>query len=154
MDARTLNDYLRKKIPLTRSMGVRVVRSASEQIVLRAPLKPNRNHQHTGFGGSISTLALLAAWSLVHTRLADEGIPHHLVVRRQETIYRRAITGSLVATATLINEADWLRFRRTLQRRRKASIPVVATLEQDGQCAANFRGDFVALVSDETGALH
>lgn len=125
-------------------MRVRVVAVTANRIVLRAPLQPNRNHQQTAFGGSISTLALLAGWALVHARLEAEGVAHNLVVKDQETSYLHAITDPLVAEATLKSEADWVRFTKTMKRHHKAAITVGAELKQGTTPAARFRATFVA----------
>lgn len=144
MTAKQLQSYLHAKIPITRSMRVRVISASSDRVILRAPLPPNRNHQNTAFGGSISTLALLAGWSLIHARLQDEGIAHNLVVKDQETTYLHAIAGPLIAEATLCGDADWTRFTKTLGKHHKAAIPLCAELRQDTDVAATFRATFVA----------
>ena len=46
---------------------------APDTVVIEAPLAPNINHRKTVFGGSASALGILAAWSLVHLRLAGTG---------------------------------------------------------------------------------
>lgn len=125
-------------------MGARVVAVAPDRVVLRAPLRPNWNHQRTAFGGSIATLALLAGWSLIHARLEDENAPHNLVVRNQETAYLHPITGPLVAEATLTGESDWMRFTKTLRRRHKAAIAIGTELKQGTVTAAKFQATFVA----------
>ena len=64
-----LERYLHEHIPLSKAMGVSVLSVGEEAVTLRAPLAPNINHRETVFGGSASALAILAAWSLLHTRL-------------------------------------------------------------------------------------
>ncbi|MCZ7592017.1 MAG: thioesterase domain-containing protein [Kiritimatiellae bacterium] len=136
MTAKQLQSYLHTKIPITRSMRVRVVAVSSNHVILRAPLQLNRNHQNTAFGGSISTLALLAGWSLVHARLQDEGVAHNLVVKDQETTYLHAITGPLIAEAAFCRDADWAHFTTALNRHHKAAIPLCAELKQGTDVAA------------------
>ncbi len=149
MNAKALEAYLHSKIPLSRAMRVRVVELLEDRIVLCAPLRPNRNHQHTAFGGSIATIGLLAGWALLHARLEQNCIPHNLVVQRQDVEYRRPIAGPLRATAALTSHAEWQRFLRSLKRHKKGSISVVALLEHEGQPAAQIRGKFVALAPDK-----
>ncbi|MDL2338661.1 MAG: YiiD C-terminal domain-containing protein, partial [Pseudomonadota bacterium] len=55
-------------------MQVSVVEVSAEQVVLAAPLAPNINHQDTVFGGSASAVAILAAWSMLHTKLTAAGM--------------------------------------------------------------------------------
>ncbi len=70
---RAIQDYLHEHIPLSKAMGVSVVEADAVGIVLSAPLEPNINHRDTVFGGSASSLAVLAAWSVVHFGLQRGG---------------------------------------------------------------------------------
>ena len=56
-------------------MAVSVKAVTTDTVILAAPLEPNINHKHTVFGGSASALGILAAWSLLHVRLVDAGLP-------------------------------------------------------------------------------
>lgn len=69
MNPADLEHYLHDHIPLSKAMAVSVASVAPHEVVLRAPLAPNINHRDTVFGGSASAVAILAAWSLLNTRL-------------------------------------------------------------------------------------
>lgn len=126
-------------------MEVRVETSSVARVSLSAPLLPNINHRETVFGGSASTLATLAAWSLLHTRLRNEGLEARLVIQRNTMTYEQPMCGRFTATAEWGEDQDWERFARMLTRRGKARCTVVAWLECEGQTAGHFEGDFVAL---------
>ncbi|MEL7244006.1 MAG: YiiD C-terminal domain-containing protein, partial [Cyanobacteria bacterium J06573_2] len=64
-----VESYLHEHIPLSKSMEVKVKQVDENGITLTAPLTPNINHRSTVFGGSVSALAILAGWTLVHTNL-------------------------------------------------------------------------------------
>ncbi len=121
-----LEQYLHRHIPLTQAMRLRVASAEEEQVVLEAPLEPNINHRDTVFGGSISALATLAAWSLVHVRLDALGMRSRLVIHRNTMEYLRPISGTFVACARIEDEDDWRRFLEALRRRGKARIRVVS----------------------------
>jgi thioesterase domain-containing protein len=87
MDAQTLEQYVHNHIPLIRTMGVKVREATDDKIVLFAPLEPNINHMHNIFGGSASTVAILAAWCLVYTKLELQGISGHVVIRKNTMLY-------------------------------------------------------------------
>jgi thioesterase domain-containing protein len=140
-----LEQYLHEHIPLSKAMAVSVLDLGEASLQLGAPLGPNINHRETVFGGSASALAILAAWSLLHTRLRAEGHPVRLVIQRNTMAYERPILGEFTARATLENPAEWASFIRMLARKGKARIPVIALLEQGGQVVGRFTGDFVAL---------
>lgn len=68
MDTKSLEKYLHEHIPLSKAMQVSVIEAGQNKVILSAPLAPNINHVGTAFGGSESTVAILAAWSLPHVR--------------------------------------------------------------------------------------
>lgn len=145
-----LQNYLHEHIPLSRAMCVQVVSVLPEAVVLSAPLAPNINHRETVFGGSASALAILAAWSLLHTRLRAEGIDCRLVIQRNTMEYSLPIQGTFYARSALEHPEQWQRFRNLLSRRGKARIAVVAVLEFDGERAGAFSGEFVAIAQTDT----
>ena len=140
-----LERYLHDHIPLSKAMQVGVVDVRADAVVLSAPLAPNINHRDTVFGGSASAVAILAAWSLLHTRLISAGVSSQLVIQRNTMSYLLPITGAFTATATMPGAGDWATFLRVLARKGRARITVTARLHSAGQLAGELDGDFVAL---------
>lgn len=140
-----LERYLHDHIPLSKAMATSVVAVTEERVTLQAPLAPNINHRETVFGGSASALAILSAWSLLHTRLLRDGIACRLVIQRNTMEYDLPIAGTFSAESMLSQPASWERFVETLRRRGRARISVVATLKYDDDPAGRFSGDFVAI---------
>jgi thioesterase domain-containing protein len=140
-----LGQYLHEHIPLSRAMEVSVISCTEQTVVLSAPLAPNINHRETVFGGSASAVAILAAWSLLHTRLRDADIEARLVIQRNSMNYELPIQGTFTASSLLEEPAHWASFVRLLSRKGKARIAVTARLEYDGQIVGRFTGEFVAL---------
>ena len=145
MNLRELETYLHGHIPLSLAMQVSVLDSTPEQVVLSAPLAPNINHRETVFGGSASALAILSAWTLLHTKLSASGLKSTLVIQRNTMSYEKAITGIFTAKATAPSADAWPSFARMLQRKGRARITVSSVLMQEGNVAGHFEGDFVAL---------
>ncbi|MBS0310782.1 MAG: YiiD C-terminal domain-containing protein [Proteobacteria bacterium] len=143
-----LEHYLHQHIPLSQAMHVSVVSVRPEDVVLSAPLPPNINHRGTVFGGSASAIAILAAWSLLHARLHDEGIDSRLVIQRNTMHYERPIDGSFTARSFLSDPLAWSVFTRTLRRRGRARIAVSCVLEYAGRPVGQLDGLFVALGMD------
>lgn len=139
--------YLHEHIPLSAAMQVKVISIKTESVVLQAPLAPNINHRETVFGGSASALAILAAWSLLHTRLQGENIHCRLVIQRNSIEYDRPIAGDFTARSRLASEQAWPRFLQMLLRSGRARLSVTAVLEYAGQISGQFSGEFVALNS-------
>lgn len=140
-----LEDYLHVHIPLSKAMQVSVVSIKAEGIVLSAPLAPNINHRETVFGGSLSAVATLAAWALVHSRLDSEKRQARLVIQRNTMEYEKPISGEFTAESFLPRPEDWDSLVRMLSRKGRARITVAARLVFAGQTVGRFEGEFVAL---------
>jgi len=150
LELSALDAYLHAHIPLSAAMEVRARRWEGARLTLAAPITPNINHKATAFGGSVSTLAILSAWSLLHLRLRDAGLAVELVIQRNQVEYLAPIATDFEATAALASEADWTRFEQMLRRRGRARIAVLAEVRADGGPAeapqGRFSGEFVALL--------
>lgn len=145
MQTSELEAYLHTHIPLTRAMQVSVLSIEPHQLILQAPLQPNINPHHTVFGGSVATMATLAAWCLLHTRLATEGLANSLVVRRSTLDYDKPIAGDFQAIANLEAPEQWQQAIQLFKQRGKAKIAVLSVLNYQQQITGRFRGEFVAL---------
>jgi thioesterase domain-containing protein len=147
-----LEQYLHQEIPLSRAMAVAVLSVTPDSVRLQAPLDPNINHHETVFGGSASALAILAGWSLLYVRLAQEAISARVVIQRHTVEYERPMAGTFTARAALEEPQRWAAFRLMLERHGKARISVTAVLEHAGDIAGWFRGEFVALGADHSAS--
>jgi thioesterase domain-containing protein len=145
-----LEKYLHDHIPLSKAMEASVISVDKDEVLLSAPLAPNINHRETVFGGSASTLAILAAWSLLHTRMRREGINCRLVIQRNTMDYDKPILGEFTARSSLARPQEWSRFIRMLDRRGKARVSVTAVLEHAGSAVGTLTGEFVALSMNES----
>jgi len=144
--------YLHAHIPISAAMGISVTAAGLVEVTLSAPLEPNVNHRSTVFGGSCASVAILAAWTLVHLRVADSR--SRVVIQHGETDYLLPIRGPFTATCRLDDEARWERFHRTLARHGRARIGLEATVSSDGRAVATFRGTYVAIGGEvEDGSL-
>lgn len=142
-----LEKYLHDHIPLSKAMQVAVVSRTTDEVILSAPLPPNINHRDTLFGGSASAVAILSAWSLLHTRMLEAGVSSRLVIQRNTMDYHLPVLGTFTARGFLTEPAVWQKFLAMLKRKGKARISVSAVLESNGQLAGSLSGEFVALGS-------
>lgn len=143
---RSLESYLHEQIPLSAAMQVSVLSVTADAVMLSAPLAPNINHKRTAFGGSIATLGILAAWSLLHVRLLEEGLPCEVVIQSSHVDYVKPITGAFAASSSLADASGWPRFLQSLVRRRIARVEVRSQLSSEGVDAGCFHGRFVAFL--------
>lgn len=145
MNKNELQQYLYEHIPLSKAMKVEVMRIETESVILSAPLAPNINHRETVFGGSASAVAILSAWSLIHSRLKSEGINSRIVIQRNTMNYELPISGTFTARSYLESPDDWQKFIHIFTRKGRARIQVSSVLEYDGKPVGHFQGEFVAL---------
>jgi thioesterase domain-containing protein len=146
MEIAALEQYLHNQIPLSAAMKVTVSGATLESIILAAPLEPNINHKSTAFGGSLSTLGILAAWSLVHLRLLDEGEKCEVVIQSNQMEYDKPVTGPFIARSALTSPATWPVFVKTLRRRKLARVEVNSQLIFEGDVVGRLTGRFVAFL--------
>jgi thioesterase domain-containing protein len=139
-----LETYLHTHIPLSAAMQVAVVSATPEAMTLSAPLAPNINHRSTAFGGSVSTLAILSAWSLVNLRLKAEGLHTRLVIQSNRMDYDAPIESDFTATATLADEGAWPLFLKMLARKGRARCVVQSVVRCGDAVGGRFEGEFVA----------
>lgn len=145
MHEKELETFLRSRIPLSAAMAVEVRSASPAAVVILAPLAPNLNHRDTAFGGSVSAVAILAAWSVLYVRMQAEGLAGRIVIRRNSMSYDRPVAADFTATAAAPADADWARFRATLARNRTARIRVSAWIESGGERAGELEGEFAVL---------
>jgi thioesterase domain-containing protein len=144
VNAVELTTYLHDVIPLSAAMGATVIEVAHGRVVIGAPLEPNRNHRGTVFGGSLSTLAVLAGFSVVLLGLREKGLPHRVVIQRNEYDYLLPADGPFEAVAT-IEARRWRRFVETLERRDRARITIDADVSDSTGLVGRLKGVFAAL---------
>lgn len=147
MSTKGLEAFLHEKIPLTRAMGLQVVESSAQRLVLEAPLENNVNHLGTAFGGSLHALPTLACYAGLWTLLREAGIDGHVVVKHSDAFYRQPVTGTLRAVWIRPPVALIKEFIQDLQRHKKARMDLSATVEgKNGRPAVEYSGTFVAVV--------
>jgi thioesterase domain-containing protein len=145
----SIQNYLHEHIPLSKAMGVEVRKADREGVVLSAPLEPNINHRETVFGGSASSIAILAAWSVVHFGLQREGLTCRVVIQKNTMTYEKPIAGVFTAKCSAPDEETWQRFVTTIKRKKMARIEVSSVLEYKQEIAGKMEGVFVAIRTDQ-----
>jgi thioesterase domain-containing protein len=140
---REIEEFFYEKIPITRAMGVRVIKYDGGQLRLAAPIALNHNHLGTAFGGSLSALATLAGYGLIWLEMGDKMA--HVVIRNSELSFRRPVRGEIEAICRRPSEDELLMFKNAFAQHHKARISLDVTIEEEGLVAVEFRGLFVAL---------
>ncbi len=136
--------YLHRRIPLTRHLGATLQLWDGKTVRLSAPLAPNLNHRNTAFGGSLSALAILGGWTLLHLALRERGVPHRIVIQRSTTDFAEPVKGEFTATSTLPDAARWERFLATLRCHDRARVVVQGSLTSSAGVGGSHEGVYVA----------
>lgn len=144
-DLRAVERYLHTHIPVTRAMKVAVRAITPDGVRLSAPLEPNINHRNTVFGGSVATVAILSAWTLIHVRMREAGLPSRIVIQRSNVEYLLPLHGEFDAFCPAPEPERWQRFMAGLTRRGRARIVLHAEVHGDGELAGRFEGAYVAM---------
>jgi thioesterase domain-containing protein len=144
MTPHDLDTYLHSRIPLAKFMRVSVVEVKPDRLVITAPLEPNANVHQTLFGGSAASIALIAAWSLLFTRMSAMGVTGTVVVHKHSMTYVRPVTGRFTAEARFATPESWQHFVEALDHKGRARIGLDTMLHFEGQEAAHLKGEFVA----------
>ena len=143
-----LEEYLHTQIPISAAMQVSVRSVSAESVTLSAPLEPNINHKSTVFGGSVSAVAILAAWSLLHLRLTSGGLDCQVVIQSNQMAYDRPIHGAFSAASSLADPDTWQAFLRMLARKKRARTEVRSIVTCDDAVVGMFTGSFVAFLRE------
>ena len=121
---RETEEFFYDKIPITRAMGVRVTKYDGDHLRLAAPIALNHNHLGTAFGGSLSALAILAAYGLIWLEIGDKTA--HVVIRKSELSFRRPVRREIVAICRRPSEDELWMFKNAF-----AQIDVQLTRRHD-----------------------
>ncbi|ABW29666.1 thioesterase domain-containing protein [Acaryochloris marina] len=143
-DCTAVEQYLHEHIPISAAMAV-TVSAIHPQVILSVPLQPNINHRQTGFGGSISTLAILSAWTFVHIQLQPLPKPYRIVIQDNSVEYLQPVTSDFEARCASPSPETWQRFLKILQRKGKSRIQLAAEVYAVDQLVGTFTGNYVAL---------
>ena len=119
-----IKDYLYNNIPLAKAMDVEVLDVSKYSLTLKAPLCSNSNMHGTAFGGSLSSIALLTGWSLIHSQITDQWLPTgDLVIAEANIVYEKPVATDLVAQAK-VDQTLFQNFVNTYKEKGKARITI------------------------------
>lgn len=144
MNKETLQRYLNEQIPLSRAMGIEVLEAGLKNVTIRAPLAPNINHMKTAFGGSVSAVAMLSAWSLLYVRLINEDIKSRIVIHKTSATFEQPIVDIFTSVTVFDDEPAWEEFVSKLKTKNKAGLDLSSTLICGEAVAGRLEGHFVS----------
>lgn len=133
-------------MPPVAAMAIHAVAWDGQRLRLAAPLAANVNDKGTVFGGSMASIATLAAWGLLTLRLGEAGLKAEVYVADSQLRYLKPLVADLAAEAWLADDTDWEAFLRSYRERGRARAQLLArVLDPAGEAVAEFSGRFAAL---------
>jgi len=139
-----LQQIIHRDIPLTQGMGLRVKKITTDSVTLVAPLESNLNHQNTAFGGSISSILILAGWSLLYLRLKPLGTLGHIVTQETNIKFLQPVSGEIVAFCQIESDEQFDRFIKMFRKQGLARIQLTAQIRSNQGIAVEFSGTYIA----------
>ena len=138
--AKEAEDFFHTRIPITRAMGVRVLVADDERFVVEAPVALNYNHMHTGFGGSINSIATLAGYGRLWVWLRERAA--EVVIAESNIRFLRPVATAIRATC---EGGDLQTFTDGVAAQGTGRLRLNVTVEESGLIAAQFRGTFAVV---------
>jgi len=136
--------WLHGELPLTKAMGVEVAAWDGKKITVVAPLGPNLNHTETAFGGSISSLGILAGWALLSLMLKERGVSCRVLIQKSSTDFLRPIDTEITATACL-PEKEGEELVESVKKHRRGRLTVESEVLSRKTVAAKHVGVYVVI---------
>ncbi len=137
-----LQNTFYSEIPITRAMGIEVLKYEEMMLSLRAPLAINRNDKGTAFGGSLYTTAVLAGWGVIYLMLKERNLDADIMIHESHTQFLAPVRSDILATCRFDSEAQINKALNLLERRGLARIQLTTHIEVAGTEALMFEGSY------------
>lgn len=124
-------------------MGIKVVSYDGQQLILSAPLENNINHQGSGFGGSLFSVAALSGWGLLQMKMSELEIVANTVIAGGEVGYSAPVYADFTCQCSIPAEDEWKAFLDKLRSAKKASIKLKPEIHCQNRVCMGFEGNYV-----------
>lgn len=142
-----LQNKLYSEIPLTKMMEIKIQDYNDIELKTTAPLNININDKGTAFGGSLSTMTIISAWSLCWLISKELGFDsNNIVIIKNETSFRKPVTKDIICYTKKpsLNEIEIL--KQKLETKKSASIKIESKIVENGEICVDFLGYYVIKV--------
>ncbi|MFT8314579.1 MAG: YiiD C-terminal domain-containing protein [Clostridium sp.] len=144
MNKNEFEEFLHKKIPITKAMGFSVVEFTPERIRISAKLEPNINHKGTAFGGSIDCLMVVCGWAMVFINIKEIDPHAHIVIQKSNINYLLPIKEDFIAECNLSDEESKRKFFEMYTKHKKGRLNLKVSCYNKETLLAEFKGQYVA----------
>lgn len=148
-----LERLIQEKMPITEHLEFSLTSDEEGRLRASAPLQPNANHMGSAFGGSLSMLATVTGWAMMHQVVQDavEDMKRRVEVMIQESDieYMRPVHENISVICEPPDEDALERFQQMLDRWGRARLELKCKIDAAGERAVTFMGRYVALEEGE-----
>lgn len=131
-----------REIPLAAALGIEIAAARGGELVVRAPLAPNRNLHGTAFAGSLYSVCVLTGWGAVWLALRRAGQDGLIVATDCRIRYRRAVTDEIVCRCNL-PPSDAERAAAELAAKGRTELALECVVGDERRQAVVFHGTYV-----------
>ena len=139
-----LQEKLHTQIPLTALMNFEIEDYNNEELITKAPLNINVNDKGTAFGGSLSTITIISAWSmcwLVSKQLGYDS--KNIVIIKNSTSYRKPVTKDIFCYTKKPTVDEIETIYKKLKEKGSASVKISSKIIENDEVCVNFEGIYV-----------
>ncbi|NBC85875.1 MAG: thioesterase [Bacteroidetes bacterium] len=143
-----------EEMPITKHLEFSLAAESDGKLRASAPLKPNANHMGTAFGGSLSMLATVTGWAMMHQLVQDtvEDMKRRVevIIQEGDIEYIKPVRDNISVICERPDDDTIERFQNMLDRWGRARLDLKCKIDAAGERAVTFIGRYVALAEDET----
>ena len=139
-----LQNKLHSEIPLTKLMEIKIQDYNESELITTAPLSININDKGTAFGGSLSTITIISAWSLCWLISKELGFDsNNTVIIKNNTSFRKPVTKNITCHTFKPSKEEIEILKQKLQIKKSASLKIQSQIIEDGEICVDFEGYYV-----------
>lgn len=140
-----LTHTLTHKIPMGRAMKLSIDVLNEHEIRLQAPLEPNVNDKGTAFGGALTSMMILAGWSLPRLLLHRHNLTAELVIGRCEVRFLKPVRQAFTASCAWPEPSAIETFVHGLREQGKGRIELAPEIRAGQELAARLSARYAAI---------
>ena len=144
MNINKLQQKLHKEIPLTKLMGIDILDINNNELISKAPLDININDKGTAFGGSLSTLTTISAWSIAFLISKKFNIKNsNIVIINSNINFLRPVTKELYCKTIFPSKKEIETLEEKINEKNSGSIIINSNIIENGEICVEFTGRYV-----------
>ncbi|MBX3487529.1 MAG: YiiD C-terminal domain-containing protein [Candidatus Paracaedibacteraceae bacterium] len=140
-----LKAFMQNKVPVTKAMGISVVKSDDTGVEFRASIDANINDKGVAFGGSLFSVASLASWAVVDYLLKQKNVEAKIFVHTAQTKFCSPVTQDFSVVCSQPSEVDVAKFLEMVAQKGKGRLTVKAEIHENGILAFESTATYVAV---------